>query len=181
MGYEKGLVELGGKTLMQIAIENLSSVCDRILISSNSKVFVDYDFEVIPDEIPDIGPMGGIYSALKRSETEANLVLSVDLPFVNPQLFSYLIKSQDNYLAAVPYSGNDHYEPLCACYSLKLLPFIANRISIGIYKLPDLFREIAINQLTINEELDFFHPSIFFNINTPDDLISAENMINSRS
>jgi molybdopterin-guanine dinucleotide biosynthesis protein A len=179
MGQEKGLVQLGGKRLIDIAIQNLSMVCDTILISSNGDSFNDTGFQVIEDVKPGIGPMGGLYSALLYSETTLNLVLSVDLPFVNEGLFRHLIESSKGYQAAVPWSGQEHYEPLCACYDLSILPLMEAHIKSGNYKLPDLFRQINMNPLPIEPHLPFYHEALFMNINTKDDLIAAQKLLNT--
>lgn len=179
MGQEKGLVELGGKRLIDIAIQNLSKVCDTILISSNSDSFNDTGFRVIEDVKPGIGPMGGLYSTLLISQSNLNLVLSVDLPFVNEGLFKYLIECSKGFQAAVPWSGQEHFEPLCACYDSSILPLMEVSIASGNYKLPDLFRQININPLPIEPHLPFFHEALFMNINTKDDLIEAQKLLNS--
>ncbi|MBK7175512.1 MAG: molybdenum cofactor guanylyltransferase [Bacteroidales bacterium] len=179
MGQEKGLVELGGKRLIDIAIENLSKVCETILISSNGNSFNDTGFQVIKDVEPGIGPMGGLYSALLHSKTALNLVLSVDLPFVNEGLLKHLIESSKGYQAAVPWSGQEHYEPLCACYDLSILPLMEASVKSGNYKLPDLFRLINLNPLPIEPHLPFYHEALFMNINTKDDLNAAQKLINS--
>lgn len=179
MGQEKGLVELGGKRLIDIAIKNLSKVCDTILISSNRDSFNDTGFLVIEDIIPGIGPMGGVYSALLKSQTDLNLVLSVDLPFVNEGLLKYLIECAKGYQAAVPWSGQEHYEPLCACYNLSILPLMEAFVKSGNYKLPDFFRLINLNPLPIEPLLPFYHEDLFMNINTKADLIAAQKRINS--
>jgi molybdenum cofactor guanylyltransferase len=179
MGQEKGLVQLGGKRLIDIAIDNLSKVCETVLISSNGDSFNDTGFKVIEDIKPGIGPMGGLYSALLKSKTELNLVISVDMPFVNEGLLNHLIEASMGYHAAVPWSGKEHYEPLCACYVLSVLPFMKESITNGNYKLPDLFRMIKINALPMGPQLPFFHEALFMNINTTDDLNAAEKLIGS--
>jgi molybdenum cofactor guanylyltransferase len=179
MGSDKGLLEIGGKTLLEIAIFNLSVLCSRILISTNSRLYDQFGTEIVPDIFPGIGPMGGIYSALKRSSTKKNLVLSVDLPFVNEGLLNHLISGSEKCQVAVPWSGGEYFEPLCACYDLSLLPLMEQFIHSGNNKLPDLFRQCNINPMVINEACDFFHPSLFLNINTKTDLASAQNLMNS--
>jgi molybdenum cofactor guanylyltransferase len=180
MGSDKGLLEIAGKKLIEIAIANLSELCSRILISSNSDLYNSFELEVVPDTLPGIGPMGGIYSALKRSSTDKNLVLSVDLPFVNEGLLNHLVSGSANFQVAVPWSGGEYFEPLCACYDLSVLPLMEQFIQSGNFKLPDLFRQVTINPLVISEQCDFFHSSLFFNINTKTDLLSARNLMNSK-
>jgi len=155
MGTDKGLQLLCGKPLIGYAIEALSGICSNILISSSSDAYHSFGYQVVADEFPGIGPMGGIYSALRQSKTEKNLVLSCDLPFVTTELLDFILKISDGYEVAVPWEGNRHYEPLCGFYRLSILEKLSNYIIKGNYKLPDLFDEIRINKLVINNELGF--------------------------
>jgi len=177
MGTDKGLQLLCGKPLIGYAIEALSGICENLIISSSSEVYHSFGYLVVDDEFPGIGPMGGIYSALKQSKTEKNLVLSCDLPFVTIELLEYILENSDGYEVAVPYEGNRHYEPLCGFYHVSVLDILSNYIKKGNYKLPDLFDEIAINKLVIGNELPFYHKDLFLNVNTSSDLTKAEGLI----
>jgi molybdenum cofactor guanylyltransferase len=177
MGSDKGLQNLCGKPLIHYAIDALSGLCNEIIISSSSSAYQEFGFQVVKDEFPGIGPMGGIYSALRQSKTDANLVLSCDLPFVSSELFSFILKNASGFQVAVPWQGNRHYEPLCGFYSLSVLVEMSAYIKNGNYKLPDLFEEISINKLVINESLDCYNEALFFNVNTKHDLLTAENMM----
>ncbi|MBK7212848.1 MAG: molybdenum cofactor guanylyltransferase [Bacteroidales bacterium] len=179
MGQDKGLLQLNGRSMMEIAIERLSIHCDRIIISANSEVYDHLGLEVVHDIFPDIGPMGGLYSALTKSTTEYNIVLSVDLPFVNEGLINYLIASSNGFQLAVPWSGNEYYEPLCACYHISVLTLLEGAISSGNFKLPSLFQQMTVNKLIINSDLPFYNDNLFFNINNASDFISAEKLSKS--
>ena len=177
MGSDKGLLNLGGKPLINYAIEALSGLCSDIIISSSSSAYQEFGFQVVKDEFPGIGPMGGIYSALRQSKIDTNLVLSCDLPFVSKELLSFILKNAPGFQVAVPWQGNRHYEPLCGFYSLSVLSQMNTYIQKGNYKLPDLFEEVSINRLIINNSMDFYSEDLFFNVNSKHDLLTAENMM----
>lgn len=179
MGTDKGLQELGGKPLINYAIRALSDLCNTIIISTCSDAYQSFGYKTVADEIPGIGPMGGIYSALKQSKTEKNLVLSCDLPFATKELLLHILKNSDGYQVAVPWQGNKHYEPLCGFYNLSILDQMNDFIQKSNYKLPDLFEEISINRLVINNEADFYTDELFLNINSKHDLALAEKLLNS--
>lgn len=179
MGTEKGLQKLCGKPLITYAAEALSGICSEILISSSYEAYHSFGFKVVPDVFPGIGPMGGIYSALKQSRTEKNLVLSCDLPFVTIALMSYILKNSEGYQVTVPWQGSQHFEPLCGFYNRAVLKKVRNYIEKGNYKLPDLFEEINMNKLIIDNKLDFFQETLFMNVNSKHDLAEAEHLMNS--
>ncbi len=180
MGADKGLQELCGKALISYAIQSLSEICSTIIISTSSDAYLSFGLKTIPDEIPGIGPMGGIYSALKQSKTEKNMVLSCDLPFVSKELMSFILKNSDGYQVAVSWQGNQHYEPLCGFYHVSVLDQMKAFIHKINYKLPDLFEEIIINKLDINNNLAFYTENLFLNVNSKHDLATAENLMNNR-
>ena len=179
MGSDKGLQNLCGKPLIYYAIEALSGLCGDIIISSSS-AYQEFGFPVVKDEFPGIGPMGGIYSALRQSKTDNNLVLSCDLPFVSKELLSFILENASGFQVVVPWQGNRHYEPLCGFYRLSVLNQMSAYIQKENYKLPDLFEEININRLIINDSMYFYSENLFFNVNSKHDLLTAENMMNSR-
>lgn len=180
MGAEKGLQELCGKPLIHYAIEALSGLCNTIIISSSSEAYHSLGYKVVADIIPGIGPMGGIYSTLQQSKTEKNLVLSCDLPFASAELMSYILENSKGYKVAIPWMGDQHYEPLCGFYRLSVLDSINVCIKNNNYKLPELFEEININRLVINNKLGFYTESLFLNVNSKHDLATAENLMRNR-
>ena len=180
MGSDKGLQNLCGKPLINYAIDAFTGLCSDIIISSSSSAYQEFGFPVVKDEFPGIGPMGGIYSALRQSKTDNNLVLSCDLPFVSKELLSFILENASGFQVVVPWQGNRHYEPLCGFYSLSVLNQMSAYIQKGNYKLPDLFEEININRLIINDSMYFYSENLFFNVNSKHDLLTAENMMNSR-
>lgn len=177
MGTEKGLQELCGKPLISYAINSLSTLCDSIIISSSANEYQFLGYQLVADEFPGIGPMGGIYSALRKSPTSENLVLSCDLPFVSGDLLTYILNNSTGYQVAVPWQGSQHYEPLCGFYDKSILDSMSGFIERGNYKLPDLYEEVSINKLIISDKLNFYRSELFFNVNSKHDLSTAENMM----
>jgi len=171
MGSEKGLAVFGGKPLIQYALDVFKPLCDEILISSNSESYHYLGYQVIPDEYPGIGPMGGIYSCLRRSKNEINLVLSCDMPFVTVELFRWLILKRGNSMISVPWHEKDHYEPLCGIYHKGVVEDMRQFIFKKNYKLPDLFMRVAFMPVNANELCPDRGPDCFININSSEDLV----------
>jgi molybdopterin-guanine dinucleotide biosynthesis protein A len=180
MGTDKGLQELCGKPLISYAIQVLTELCSTIVISTSSGEYQSFGYKTVADEFPRIGPMGGIYSALRQSKTEKNLVLSCDLPFVSVGLLSFIIENSDGFDVSVPWEGMRHYEPLCAFYRFSAQDKMAEFIRKGNYKLPDFFEEIRINKLIIDKNLNFYHENLFMNINSKHDLNTAKKLMDTR-
>lgn len=176
LGFDKGMAKVAGRTLTEIAISNLRTISSEIIISTNNPDYQIFGYPLIPDLIPGIGPMGGIYSALKQCNSRFSFILSVDLPFVNRGLLEYIIGQSAHCDVAVPWSGGDHYEPLCACYNLSVLSEMELSIEAGNYKLPDLFGKVSVKKIEISSDAPFFHHYLFQNINTKTDLDTAQKL-----
>jgi molybdopterin-guanine dinucleotide biosynthesis protein A len=174
MGTEKGLVLFKGKPLINYALDVLNQLCDEVLISSNVKSYDHLGYKVIPDIYPGIGPMGGIYSCLKQSRNDLNLVLSCDMPFVTDEIFKHLLDVRENALVCVPWHKNDHYEPLCGIYHHQIIDEMNVFISQKNYKLPDLFKSSSFIPVNINQIDPPLNKHYFFSINSTADIALAE-------
>lgn len=181
MGTDKGLQLLSGKPMISYGIELLSPFCKEILISSSSDGYHSFGCKVVADVHPGIGPMGGIYSALIQSKTSFSFVLSCDLPFVSKELVSFIIRNSEGFKVAVPWFGSQHYEPLCGMYHSEVVADIERFIRKGNYKLPDMFAEVPVNKLSMNEKLSFYSENLFMNVNSKQELEAAREWFKNRN
>jgi len=173
MGRDKGFVKLGNENLIDIAIRNLSIVCSEVVISANHPDYENFGLKVVRDQYESIGPMGGLYSAIHQSSTPLNLVLSVDLPFVNTALLNYLVSNAQNIDVVVPVTVEGRCQPLCAVYNRSLLPVLEDMIIRKDFTIRNLFTRCNVSRIAIAEDLPFFRPELFMNINTLSDLEQA--------
>jgi len=173
MGRDKGLCQFRGRKLVSYAIETLKPLCGRMLISANND-FEDYSsfgLEVLSDEVKGIGPMGGILTCLKQSETEHNLVLSCDTPFVTTALFEFLLNNIEKRQVVVPAHQTFLLEPLAAYYATNVLADLNRIVQSGDYKMMNFFKKVNFGSLAIDELLPTFSDNFFHNLNTPEDLL----------
>ena len=171
MGTDKALLKIEGETLLAKAVKLCRSVCDEILISSNSEDHNVENIVRIPDEIKDCGPLGGIYSCLRQAENEWSFVISVDATFVKPEFVSFLVNQKfKNYDAVVPFHEKGK-EPLIALYNKSTLPFLEKNLEDGIYKMHFLLENHKTNFVDAQKWIKL-NPLLFHNINFPDDLIN---------
>jgi len=177
LGRNKGMAMLRDRHLIEYVIENLSAICDEILISSNSKQCEKFGFKTIPDHYMAKGPMAGIHACLRASSNEHNFVVSVDTPFVSPGFINYIFEQRKNKLIAAPWYRDDHFEPLCAYYNRQAFELMEEFFEKGNYKLPDLFKAIPFAAVKIDETMPHYHPMLFHNINTEEDLAAAESFM----
>ena len=169
MGSDKSQMILNGKTLIEYSIQALRPICEKVVISSNSFNYDHTGCEVWPDELPDGSPMIGIYSCLKRSSTEYNIVLSCDMPLISTSLLEYLLENASENGITVPIHENNLIEPLCGIYKQACIPVLKGFIDKGNYRLNECIRSTSHLLVTIDYKTPTFSGNIFSNINTPDD------------
>jgi len=173
MGKDKGLCEFKGKSLVSYAIDVLKPLCGTLLISSNNIVdYQKYGYKVVPDLFKKIGPIGGIYSSLKVSETKHNLIISCDTPFLILELMEFVLANSTGYDIVVPEHGNSYIEPLAAYYSSEIIDTVAQSINHGDYKLMNLFDKVKFKSLKV-DTINSYSDKLFKNLNTPSDLLSC--------
>lgn len=166
-GNDKGLCMLGNKPMIEYAIDSLKPICSKIIISSNDPKYNHLGYKTFNDTISGIGPIGGIISALEISESEDNIIISCDMPFLNHELFKYIIENKNDALAASPVF-NEFTEPLCSYFNKRSLNMIKKFISTGHYKMIDILENINYKKIIIDDSLPFYNVDLFHNINTPD-------------
>ena len=170
MGKDKGLCDFNGKPLVSYAIDILKPLCDNIIISSNNiNDYQRFGLPVYEDVHKNIGPLGGIYTCLKKSSTIANLVVSCDTPFLISGVLKYVLENSVNYDVVAPKHGKSFYEPLAAFYSKQIVNLIEESILSRDYKLINLFDKIRFLGLNVGG-LEGYNEHTFKNLNSPEDL-----------
>lgn len=176
-GNDKGMCMLGNKPMIHYSIDSLKPVCSEIIISSNDPKYNDLGYKTVVDTFEGIGPIGGIISALEISATEDNIIISCDMPFLNHELFKYIIDNKNNALAASPLF-NGFIEPLCSYFNKNSLIGIKQFISSDNYKMIDILESINYKKIIIDDSLPFYHADLFHNINTPEQYEKALKILN---
>jgi molybdenum cofactor guanylyltransferase len=175
MGRDKAFLEIGGRTLLARALDLAGSVAADVRIAGDASKFAAFA-PVIEDIYRDSGPLGGIHAALASSNTELNLMLAVDLPFVQPRFLEYLIlrARETNAVVAVPHAGGGS-QPLCAVYRRSFAKVAERALRNGKNKIDALFGEVE-SQVLGEEELSQagFSGDMFRNLNTPSEWEEAE-------
>ncbi len=77
------------------------------------------DYQRYEDIYPNLGPLGGIYTALVNCVNEACLCLASDTPLINELIITSLIAAYEPNTIIVA-STDDGLEPLCAIYPKSL-------------------------------------------------------------
>ncbi|MCY3700047.1 MAG: molybdenum cofactor guanylyltransferase [Gemmatimonadetes bacterium] len=148
LGRDKPLVEIGGRTVLSRILEATAQFADAVLavreVPPFRRALAAEGWEpgaagaesagppgsvalrspegrallVVPDPVPDLGPLAGVASGLEAARGAICVVLAGDLPFVTPELVDRLSRELaiDADLDAVVPHARGRAQPLCAAY-----------------------------------------------------------------
>ena len=181
MGRDKAFVEFNGQTLLLRALGLARAVAQEVAIVGDREKFSSFG-PVIEDVYQERGPLGGIHAALASAKTEFNLMLAVDLPFVEPRFLEYVIAQARACSATVTVPRVDGgWQPLCAVYRREFATTAEQALIAGNNKIDVLFAKV---QTRVVDEPEIsklgFSAAMFRNLNSPEELESARRIIRSR-
>ncbi len=165
MGYKtKAFLKLNDKKFIDIIMEALKDYND-IIVSCNN--LDDYKYltprvTLVKDEVKDIGPMGGIYSCLKKCKYNKCLFVAADMPFINKNIIDILTRESFDEDALVPIV-NEKIEPLVAVYDKKIIHIIEELIDNDDFKIRNLLKLINVKYIKISDDKSFI------NVNTKEE------------
>jgi molybdenum cofactor guanylyltransferase len=168
MGSDKALLVLGQQNLLQLALKKARALGARPVIVGAEDKYAQYG-EVIEDVIPGCGPLSGIHAALCSTQTERNLIVSVDMPLMTTEFLRWLMQVAwaSDEMAIVP-QAEGRNQPLCAVYRRAAREVVARALQAGEYKVDRLYALLPTRFVAEGEwDEAGFSPNIFRNVNTP--------------
>lgn len=115
-GVAKGLLPTaGGKTIIERWQVILDELGVGIVLVGTHDAYRALGIEVIADQPPGIGPLGGLIALLRRAGATPALALACDMPFVSVALIRRLLTASPNAPVVAPRRAG-RWEPLCARY-----------------------------------------------------------------
>jgi molybdopterin-guanine dinucleotide biosynthesis protein A len=183
MGRDKARLDIGGVSLLRRAVGLLQSVTGNSAIISSSAVHELSGSRTVADDFPSWGPLGGIATALRISETEWSLVIACDLPYLTKAWLDFLIERalKSGADAVVPMNLKGP-EPLCAVYHKNAQQRILAAVEGGVHKVTESFDRLSVEYLEPDEWKGFASEGLLFkNINSPADYEEAKKRLSPLS
>jgi len=182
LGRDKAQERVNGKSLLERVVSTLIAFkSDIIIVISKEQTLSEFEdhpeLRVATDIYPGKGPLGGIYTALRMSNSFYNLVVACDMPFLNQDLLHYMISLAEDSDLVVPRLGS-MVEPLHAVYSQNCLAPLEHMLKHGKLMVTELFSLVKVRYVEA-EEINRFDPHhlSFFNINTRANLEKARELM----
>jgi molybdopterin-guanine dinucleotide biosynthesis protein A len=170
MGRDKATIELAGRPLWDRQLEVLRSLGpEKIFVSVRRQPkWLPDNVELLVDDEPSRGPLGGLTKGLKMVRTTHLLVLAVDMPFMTAAELGSLLKRANEACGVVPTIA-DRAEPLAAIYpaeaatdfeaalggsDFSLQPLVRKLVEAGKITLWPVAKEAAHQYRSVNEPAD---------------------------
>ena len=183
MGRPKAELILGGRTMTERALDAMSQVCrEVVIITARPLEFLDFNCKIIRDVIPGQGPLGGLVTGLIFARTPWVLTAPCDVPFLKVEILRIIaqkaLAARGGPRVVVPKTIGG-WQPLLAAYSRDCLGPAQKLLAAGGRKMDDIRYNGAAWESIEMEVFRAVDPKLlsFFNINTPEDLETANALI----
>lgn len=172
LGGDKAVVELGGRPLIAYALEAAGP--GAVVVAKPATRLPPLDVQVLREPAEPSHPLAGIVEALRDSGGLPVLAVACDMPFVTRELLAWLAELPEP-LAIPELDGRLH--PLFARYPAELLPELEQALAVE-SPLQETVASLAPRRIAAAELAPFGDPErLLFNVNTPDDLERAEELL----
>ncbi len=124
-GQPKGLLPVPGDgrtTLVERWRSTLDGLCAEIVLVGRHAAYAELAMELLADDPPGIGPLGGLVALLRRAGDGYAVAVACDMPFVPRALVERLLEFPAGAPIVAP-RRDGKWEPICARYdALRVLP-----------------------------------------------------------
>ncbi len=170
MGQDKAFIKLAGRMLLTHALELAKAATGNVWIVGSADKFAAFG-PVVEDIYTGRGPLAGIHAALAGTNTELNLIIAVDMPFLQLDFLDYLVAQARASTAVVVVPGaGAALQPLCAVYRRHFAEVAERSLRAGENKIDRLFARVQVRVIEHDElERNGFGEEMFRNLNTEKD------------
>jgi molybdopterin-guanine dinucleotide biosynthesis protein A len=175
MGTDKDLIKWNGREQRYYMADMLNKFCEEVYISYRPEQANDVDaaYKTLPDTFLNMGPFGGILSALRSQRDKAWLVVACDLPLLDDEAIRFLIMNRASQNIATTYESpfDGLPEPLITIWEPESYPVLLNYLGKDI----TCPRKVLMNSDPLI--LKSPNPNALMNVNTPGDAAKAKEIL----
>jgi len=178
-GKEKAFIQVGGKRILDRLYRVFSDLFDEIILVTNEPLkYIEWDFNIVTDLFSNRSSLTGIHAGLFYMKNPFGFFSACDTPFLKKEVVETIVEYIDSNVDLVMPETSSGMEPLCAVYSKRCLKAAEDHLRQNKYKIQLALRKKRIKKIP-ESILRAADPSLvsFFNINTPQDLDRAEEIM----
>lgn len=156
-GTDKAVLEISGKQVIQHIAGTLKKIFNNIIVVTNTGKRYDIGPAIYThDEIPYLGPLGGILAGIKSSSSNHSFVVACDMPFIDARLIENMYSQiDDNDIVVSSYNGK--IEPLFGFYSKNCIEPIEQGLNKNVRKIVDIFPMVRTLIIEAEDKKSFFN------------------------
>jgi len=174
MGRDKATVRVGKSTLIARTYGVVKEVFkDVMVVSSLHESIEGIPERIVHDVLPISGSLTGIASALLNADTRYVFALGCDMPFLTRAAMLYMVDRVHGQQIVIP-KTEAGFEPLHAIYHRSCLSPMLTALGKGHMKVSRLLPFFCVETVPSNPSFFNRGVSVFTNVNTAEDLSSAE-------
>lgn len=166
MGTDKGFVSYNNKPFVEHIIKAMQPLVDDIIIISNNKNYEIFGFDCYNDLVKNAGPLAGIYTGLKYSKTENNLIVSCDVPLINTEVLQKLTEQTNDSSEVIQLQSKRKNMPLIAMYKKQCMNIFKEELKQDQRKVKKALEKCDVKTVVVDSDFEK-HTT---NINTIKDL-----------
>jgi molybdopterin-guanine dinucleotide biosynthesis protein A len=171
MGFNKALLDIGGRPLISLLADRVRPVAGVVIISSNDASSYGFlNLPVVRDKFRDHGPLAGFHAAMTHYVCPLYIMLACDLLNIRAEFLQSLISFAEGFDAVIPRTRDGVTHPLCAVYRRTCLPVVERALESAANKVVLSFIDDSLAVKWLGPEEGRFADADLANLNTPEDL-----------
>ncbi len=178
-GINKAFAEVAGRPMIQRILDTLRACFESVhIVAKDRAPYAGLGVDVIEDRLPVQSPLAGIHAGLTAVAREYLFCCPCDTPLLSREVIeTILAEIRPTTDVVVPRLG-PFYQPLCAVYSHRCLPVIADMLAEGEVKVDRLYSQVVLKEVSepLLRRVDP-HLHAFLNVNTPADLAALTRLL----
>jgi molybdenum cofactor guanylyltransferase len=183
-GQDKAALLLNGETLLERAHRRVASLADEVVIVLRPDqelapplVAATQGAIVVRDLPGHTGVLAGMAAGLEATRHEWSLLVACDMPFIQASLVRHMWSLREGWDVVVP-RLEVGLEPLHALYHRRCLSSIYDALAQGRRRVIGFYEPLQVRYVDEGEIARYDPQRLsFFNINTPEDLVRARELL----
>ena len=186
-GRDKAMVEMDGMPMLLRMRALLGEITNQVNVIAAPNKYAALGISGIPDRWDGQGPLAGIITALLATEeggeeTQWNLILGCDMPFLTREWLAYLVgRALVSDAEVVAPQSAQGLEPLCACWRTCAAPKLQTAFDEDVRKITQAMKRL---QMEVLDEADWKRfdakGRLFWNMNTAADYDEAKRILEAQ-
>jgi len=178
-GENKAFLRVGGARILDRLFAAYTDLFDEIILVTNNPLeFLEWDVMIVSDLFPVRSSLTGIHAGLFYASNPFAFFTACDTPFLKKEVIATVLEHIDPAADLVVPQTSAGIEPLCAAYSKRCLKPAEDHLRLNKLKIQMALNKCRIKRIP-EERLRARDPDLvsFFNVNTPQDLARAEELL----